>query len=206
MIAKEIRRDQLWKVIHTYLLLRPAHLVRLYYKCKNDTYESLPLFFLQNDHRLPRLICDERAIRKAKSLPEPFRRDFLERAEKDPLVSLGLACSKYFGPLCRPDRANHTYNPFNELHLKLEEIQPIFPDIDTQYFYGKHIRFDQLATMYFGSTPGNTEPIVVEDPQETLYQPVNLMPLNQILYGPPGTGKTYYAVSYAVAIVEGKIG
>ena len=34
--------------------------------------------------------------------------------------------------------------------------------------------------------------------------PKRLPPLNLILYGPPGTGKTYYAISYAIAIVENR--
>jgi 5-methylcytosine-specific restriction protein B len=202
MIAKEIQRDQLWQTIHSYTANRPSQLIRLYYKCKDESFESLPLVFEQNDHRLPRLLLDEKALRKARTLPEPFKREFARTAAKSQFISLGLACSKYFGPLCRPSRANQTYNPYNELHFKLDEIKPIFQDIDTQFYYGKHIRFENLASLYFSKTPDPDLSTVAEE--EPAYTPAIHYPLNFILYGPPGTGKTYYSVNYAVAIIEGK--
>jgi 5-methylcytosine-specific restriction protein B len=200
MIAKEIQRDQLWQAVHAYIMLRPGITLRLYYKCSDGIYESLPISFDQNDYRLPRLLVEDKAIRKSKSLPEPFRKEFLKTAEKHQLLSLGLACSKYFGPLCRPDRANQTYNPYNELHFNLTEVQPIFPDVHTKFYYGKYIRFDQLAALYFDITTTETSALAEETPA---YQPTQIFPLNIILYGPPGTGKTYHSVTYAVAIIEG---
>lgn len=202
MIAKEIQRDQLWQAIHSYTLHRPTQIIRLYYKCKDDTFEGLPLVFEQNDHRLPRLLIDDKALRKGRSLPEPFKREFTRTAAKSELISLGLACSKYFGPLCRPDRANQTYNPYNELHFKIDEIKSIFPDIETQYFYGKHIRLETVANLYFGKIPDVVPSTMAEE--EATYFPAPQYPLNFILYGPPGTGKTFYSVNYAVAIIEGK--
>jgi 5-methylcytosine-specific restriction protein B len=202
MIAKEIQRDQLWQTIHLYTLQRPSHVIRLYYKCNEDTFESLPVVFEQNDHRLPRLLIEEKTIRKARTLPEPFKREFARIAAKGDLLSLGLACSKYFGPLCRPGRANQTYNPYNELHFKVEEIKPLFPDIETLFFYGKHIRFEALAALYFGQIPDSTPVDLAEE--KPAYVTAPHYPLNFILFGPPGTGKTYYSVAYAVAIIEGK--
>jgi 5-methylcytosine-specific restriction enzyme B len=201
MIAKEIQRDQLWQAIHAFVLLRPSQSMRLYYKCSGDSYESLPVIFEQNDYRLPRLLIDEKALRRARSLPQLFRSEFLKSVEKHHLFTVGLACSKYFGPLCRPDRTNQTYNPYNELHFSLNEIQAVFPDIHTRYFYGKYIRFDQLAALYFAQ-PAAEETLVAEETQA--YQSLESFPLNLILYGPPGTGKTYHALTYAVAIIEGK--
>lgn len=201
MIAKEIQRDQLWQAIHAYVLLRPSQPMRLYYKCNEGSYESLPVVFEQNDYRLPRLLVDEKALRRARSLPQLFRTDFLKAVEKHQVLTVGLACSKYFGPLCRPDRTNQTYNPYNELHFNLSEIQSVFPDIHTRFFYGKHIRFDQLAALYFGQSAEEESMLAEEAPA---YQPAQSFPLNLILYGPPGTGKTYHAVTYAVAIIEGK--
>lgn len=201
MIAKEIQRDQLWQAIHAFVLLRPSQPMRLYYKCSGDNYESLAVVFEQNDYRLPRLLVDEKALRRARSLPQLFRSEFSKTVEKHQLLSLGLACSKYFGPLCRPDRTNQTYNPYNELHFNISEIQSVFPDIHTRFFYGRYIRFDQLAALYFGQ-PAAEETIVAEETKT--YRPAESFPLNLILYGPPGTGKTYHAVTYAVAIIEGK--
>jgi hypothetical protein len=202
MIAKEIQRDQLWKAIHSLIIQRPSHSIRLYYKCKEDSFESLPLIFDQNDHRLPRLLIDEKALRKARLLPEPFKREFAEKASQSQLISLGIACSKFFGPLCRPSRANQTYNPYNELHFKIDEIIPLFPDIETQFFYGRYIRFEALAALYFGQAPDDRQAVAAEG--EPVYAAAPHYPLNFILYGPPGTGKTYYSVNYAVAIIEGK--
>ena len=42
------------------------------------------------------------------------------------------------------------------------------------------------------------------DPGPWTEEPDTLFPLNAILFGPPGTGKTWEAVSYAVAIMDGK--
>ena len=42
------------------------------------------------------------------------------------------------------------------------------------------------------------------DPEPAVETPDTSLPLNTILFGPPGTGKTWEAVSYAVAIMDGK--
>ena len=41
-------------------------------------------------------------------------------------------------------------------------------------------------------------------PEPAVEAPDTSLPLNTILFGPPGTGKTWEAVSYAVAIMDGK--
>lgn len=200
MVSKSIQRDQLWKALYTFAAARPGHVIRLYYKCRDNQYESLPLVFQQDNYRLPRLRVEPEALRKAKALPQSVMVTATSTG-KTPLITLSAACSKYFGPLCRPERANQTYNAYNELHVHVEEIVPVFPDVHTRFFYGQFIRFDQLAALYFDE-PVTHLPVVAET--EPTYQPQLLFPLNQILYGPPGTGKTYHSVTYAVAIIEGK--
>lgn len=201
MIAKEIMRDQLWQTVHKFVTMRPNYTIRLYFKCTEGTYEGLPVAFLQDDYRLPRLLIDQKALKKSSLLPEPFRKDMKKAADKNNLFSLSMACNRYFGPYCRPERPNQTYNAYYELHFNMDEIRVIFPDIDSRFYYGQYIRFDQLAALYFGDSPDETIRVEEETP---IYQPAQIFPLNLILYGPPGTGKTYHAVTYAVAIIEGK--
>jgi 5-methylcytosine-specific restriction enzyme B len=202
MIAKKIQRDQVWQAIYAAVIQANAS-VRLYFKCSDSTYESLPLVFGQNDYRLPRLLPDEAAAKKARTLPEPFRKEWLAAVRKHELLTLGTACSRYFGPLCRPGREHQVYNAYHELHVRVDEIKPAFPDIHERYYYGSYLRIDQLASLYFAALPA-AEPASLAEDQPPVYQAAQPFPLNLILYGPPGTGKTYQAITYAVAIIEGK--
>ncbi len=197
MTPQELQREQFWKILHQ--LTGAGQEISLYFRAAVGTYHGLPLAFMEDSYRHPRLRITDQGASKAQSLPEPHKTSFLKEYLRSKLFTLSAACHKYFGPLYRSARETHSYNPFVDLLMKRTELEPGFPELVGSAGYGDYIKLN-TAMAIIGSLSSQTS--VAED--LPAYGGAPLFPLNQILYGPPGTGKTYHTVTYAVAIAENK--
>ncbi len=201
MLLPENQRDQLWKLLQGYLYRHPEPPIYLYFRDIDGQQSGLPLEFPNGDFRQPRLLVTEEAAVKAQQLPEPHKTVFLKEYLKNRHFSLNIACQKYFGPLLRPSRATHVYNPYQELRFDREVVEKFFPTSNERVYYEEYLKIDTLAAL--AERLGAAQPAVVQEP-DISYTATSRFPTNQILYGPSGTGKTYQTVAYAVAIIEGK--
>ncbi len=197
MPLQEHQREQFWKTLHQ--LAITGREISLYFRATVGTYHGLPLAFLEDNFRQPRLRVTDQAASKAQSLPEPHKTAFLKEYLKNRLFTLSAACHKYFGPLYRSSRGTHAYNPFADLLLRRSEVEPALPGLTESVLYGEYIKVDSLMALTGGFSRS-------EAASEDLpaYAAPTIYPLNQILYGPPGTGKTYHTITCAVAIVENR--
>ncbi len=197
MPPQELQREQFWKVLHQ--LTRAGQEISLYFRAAVGTYHGLPLDFLEDSYRHPRLRVTDQAASKAQSLPEPHKTSFMKEYLRSRLFTLSAASHKYFGPLYRPGRETHSYSPFVDLLMKRSEIEPAFPELARPGGYGEYLKLSSAIAAF--SRPA-APPAVAEEP--AAYGTAPAFPLNQVLYGPPGTGKTFHTVTYAVAIIEHK--
>ena len=197
MPPQELQREHFWKVLHQ--LTRAGQEISLYFRAAVGTYHGLPLDFLEDSYRHPRLRVTDQAASKAQSLPEPHKTSFMKEYLRSRLFTLSAAAHKYFGPLYRPGRETHSYSPFVDLLMKRSEIEPAFPELARSAGYGEYLKINSAMAAFSRVAAG---PAVAEEP--AAYGTAPEFPLNQVLYGPPGTGKTFHTVTYAVAIIEHK--
>lgn len=197
--SMSIRHKKLWHELRQHLTTHPQTKLHLFFKTSEGEYKGLPLMFRGEEPR----VQIEAGVNEALTLPEPFKTEFMKRYQQDKHFSVAAACKHYFGPLYRPGRETHVYDPMHELFLETQELTALFPDVPERFPYGTHIRIEKVAALYEHQPVAEAAGFVEE--RDTIYTtPAQQFPLNQILYGPPGTGKTYQTVNYAVAIIEGK--
>lgn len=193
-------QETFWQTLQQYAQAHPQAALGLYFKAADETFATLPLVFVYGSE--PRLSM-EPALERALALPEPFKTEFLKRYQHDRFFTLAAACRHYFGPVFRPARTWHAYEPPHDLLVEITEMEPVLSDIRERFPYGTHVRLEKIMPSYNNQSVDNQAGLAEE--KDTIYEtPAQRFPLNQILYGPPGTGKTYQTVNYAVAIADGR--